>query len=337
MEHLADKKLGGHFLKTFLGNRPDKGSGSERNIEADIHDRHSILGNIGNTPLLRIRKLSTLNEAVEIYAKAEWFNPGGSVKDRAALNIILEAEQSGELTKEKTIIDATSGNTGIAFAMIGSALGYKVALALPSNASRERKIALSAYGAEVILTDPLTGTDGAQQKVKELVAAKPDKYFYADQYNNPANWKAHYRTTAPEIWEQTNHKVTHFVAGLGTTGTFVGTSRRLKELNPSIVCVSFQPDSPLHGLEGMKHLKTSIVPGIYDPKIADGQLTIFTEEAYEMVKRLAREEGLFVGISAGAAMAATLKVASNLKSGVVVTVFPDSGARYGSDHFSDGK
>lgn len=302
-------------------------------VENHIHDRHSILGNIGNTPLLRIRKLSPANESVKVYAKAEWFNPGGSIKDRAALSMILEAERSGVLTKEKTIIDATSGNTGIAYAMIGSALGYKVALALPSNASRERKNALLAYGTEIIYTDPLAGTDGAQQRVREIVAAEPKMYFYPDQYNNPANWKAHYQTTAPEIWEQTDHRVTHFVAGLGTTGTFVGTSRRLREFNPSIVCVSFEPDTPLHGLEGLKHLETSIVPGIYDSTIADDELTVSTEEAYEMVKRLAREEGLFVGISSGAAMAASLKVASQLKSGIVVTVFPDSGARYGTEHF----
>lgn len=302
-------------------------------VERYVRDRHSILGNIGNTPLIRIQKLSSINDSVEIYAKAEWFNPGGSVKDRAALSMILEAERSGELTKEKTIIDATSGNTGIAYAMIGSALGYKVTLTLPSNASRERKNALLAYGAEIIYTDPLAGTDGAQQRVREIVAAEPERYFYPDQYNNPANWRAHYRTTAPEIWEQTRHRITHFVAGLGTSGTFVGTSRRLKELNPSIRCVSFQPDSPLHGLEGLKHLETSIVPGIYDPTVANDQLAVSTEEAYETVKRLAREEGLFVGISSGAAMAASLKVASQLELGVVVTVFPDSGARYGTEHF----
>ena len=337
MEQLTEEKVSRHRIKTAKESvRSRSTESSERDLRTNMNDPHSILGNIGNTPLLRIRKFLQSNEPVEIYAKAEWFNPGGSVKDRAALGMILEAERSGKLTKEKTIIDATSGNTGIAYAMIGSALGYKVALALPANATRERKNALSAYGAEVILTDPLTGTDGAQQKVKELVAAEPEKYFYPDQYNNPANWKAHYRTTAPEIWEQTNHRVTHFVAGLGTTGTFVGTSRRLKELNPSIVCVSFQPDSPLHGLEGLKHLKTTNVPGIYDSSIADDQLTISTEEAYEMVNRLAREEGLFVGISAGAAMAASLKVASKLKSGVIVTVFPDSGARYGSEHFANG-
>ena len=312
-------------------------SSGTREGQTELFSRHSILGLIGKTPLLRIKKIFSTNEAVEIYAKAEWFNPGGSVKDRAALNMILEAERSGKLTQDKIIIDATSGNTGIAYAMIGSALGYKVVLALPANASQERKNALLAYGADVILTDPLTGTDGAQQKVKELVAANPEKYFYPDQYNNPANWEAHYRTTAQEIWEQTNHRVTHFVAGLGTTGTFVGTSRRLKELNPAISCISFQPDSPLHGLEGLKHLRTTIVPGIYDPSIADDQLAVSTEEAYELVNRLAHEEGLFVGISSGAAMVASLKVASQLESGVVVTIFPDSGARYGTEHITNAK
>ncbi|MGC8596089.1 MAG: PLP-dependent cysteine synthase family protein [Candidatus Kryptoniota bacterium] len=301
-------------------------------LEEEIRNKYSILGQIGNTPLLRIRKLFRLNNSVEIYAKAEWFNPGGSVKDRAALSMILEAISSGKLTVDRTIIDATSGNTGIAYAMIGSALGYKVTLALPSNASQERKNALLAYGAEIIFTDPLSGTDGAQQKVRELVAANPEKYYYPDQYNNPANWKAHYNTTAVEIWEQTNQRVTHFVAGLGTTGTFVGTARRLKEFNPNIVCVAFQPDSPLHGIEGLKHLETSIVPGIYDPEIADDRIAISTEEAYEMVNQLARKEGMFVGISSGAAMAAAIKVASKLKSGVVVTIFPDSGARYGAEH-----
>ncbi len=309
----------------------------ELDVQSEIRDAHSILAHIGNTPLIRIRKINPFDSFVEIFAKAEWFNPGGSVKDRAALNMIVEAERSGKLTREKTIIDATSGNTGIAYAMIGAALGYRVALALPANASRERKNALLAYGAEVILTDPLTGTDGAQQKVKELVADDPERYFYPDQYNNPANWKAHYRTTAPEIWDQTNHQVTHFVAGLGTTGTFVGTSRRLKEFDPSITCVSFQPDSPLHGLEGLKHLKTTMVPGIYDSGIADEQITVSTEEAYEMVSRLSREEGLFVGISSGAAMAASLRVASKLKSGLIVTIFPDSGARYGTEHLANGR
>ena len=337
MEHLTDEEISRYRMHKLETETLGRESQDERWDQAEIFDRHSIIGQIGNTPLLRLRKLFPHDEAVQIYAKAEWFNPGGSVKDRAALSMILDSERSGKLTRDKIIIDATSGNTGIAYAMIGSALGYKVSLALPSNASRERKNALLAYGAEVILTDPLSGTDGAQQKVKELVAADPEKYFYPDQYNNPANWNAHYQTTAPEIWEQTNHRVTHFVAGLGTTGTFVGTSRRLKEFNPSIVCVSFQPDSPLHGLEGLKHLKTTMMPGIYDPSIADDQLMVSTEEAYEMVNRLAREEGMFVGISAGAAMAASLKVASNIESGVIVTVFPDSGARYGSEHFTNEK
>jgi cysteine synthase B len=340
LEKLAEQKTDAHRSRNQVsrsGNSSRAASSENINsrileIENHIHDKHSILGQIGNTPLLQIRKLFKLNDSVEIYAKAEWFNPGGSVKDRAALSMILEAVRSGKLTGDRTIIDATSGNTGIAYAMIGSALGYKVTLALPSNASQERKNALLAYGAEIIYTDPLSGTDGAQQKVRELVANNPEKYYYPDQYNNPANWKAHYDTTSVEIWEQTGHRVTHFVAGLGTTGTFVGTSRRLKELNPGIVCVAFQPDSPLHGLEGLKHLATSIVPGIYDPTIADFQIAISTEEAYEMVNRLAREEGMFVGISAGAAMAASLKVASQLKSGVVVTVFPDGGARYGVEH-----
>jgi S-sulfo-L-cysteine synthase (O-acetyl-L-serine-dependent) len=298
-----------------------------------IYDHSSLLGNIGNTPLLRIRNFTSDNDSVELYAKAEWFSPGGSIKDRAALNMILEAERSGALTKEKIIIDATSGNTGIAYAMIGSILGYRVTLALPSNANRERKQMLSAFGAEIIFTDPLEGTDGAQLRVKEIVAADPDRYFYPDQYNNPANWKAHYQTTAPEIWQQTKNRITHFLTGLGTTGTFVGTSRRLKEFNPSITCISFEPDSPLHGIEGLKHLPTAIRPGIYDSALADKHMTVSTDDAYSMVKRLAREEGLFVGISSGAALAAALKLASHLTSGVIVTIFPDGGARYGSDHF----
>ena len=301
-------------------------------LEQLARDRHSILGNIGDTPLLRLRRIPS-EENVELYAKAEWFNPGGSVKDRAALWMLLEAERSGALTKERTIIDATSGNTGISYAMIGAALGYRVLLALPANASRERKQTLQAYGAELLLTDPLAGTDGAQQRVKEMVASDPGKYYYPDQYNNPANWRAHYHTTAREIWQQTGGRITHFVAGLGTTGTFVGTSRRLKELAPSISCISMEPDSPLHGLEGLKHLPTAMVPGIYDATLADEQLTVSTEEAYDMTRRLAREEGLYVGISSGAAMVAALTVASRLDSGVVVTVFPDGGTRYGSDRF----
>jgi S-sulfo-L-cysteine synthase (O-acetyl-L-serine-dependent) len=305
-------------------------------VEQLARDRHSILGNIGNTPLLRLRRIHP-EENVEIYTKAEWFNPGGSVKDRAALWMLLEAERSGALTKDRTVIDATSGNTGIAYAMIGAALGYRVLLALPANASKERKQALQAYGAELLLTDPLSGTDGAQQRVREIVASEPEKYFYPDQYNNPANWRAHYYTTAREIWQQTDGRLTHFVAGLGTTGTFVGTSRRLKELSPTITCISMEPESPLHGLEGLKHLATAIVPGIYDPTLADERRTVSTEEAYDMTRRLAKEEGLYVGISSGAAMVAALAVASRIESGVVVTVFPDGGERYGSDRFWNEK
>lgn len=305
---------------------------SPERLEQLARDRNSILGNIGNTPLLRLRRILA-EEHVEIYAKAEWFNPGGSVKDRAALWMLLEAERSGALTKERTIIDATSGNTGIAYAVIGAALGYRVRLALPANASRERKQTLQAYGAELLLTDPLSGTDGAQTRVREIVASDPGKYYYPDQYNNPANWRAHYHTTAREIWQQTGGRITHFVAGLGTTGTFVGTSRRLKELAPSISLISMEPDSPLHGLEGLKHLPTAMVPGIYDATLADERLTVSTEEAYSMTRRLAREEALYVGISSGAAMVAALSVASRLRSGVIVTVFPDGGTRYGSDRF----
>ncbi len=315
--------------KESLAQEPDKEELAR--LEDRMRDPASLLGHIGNTPLLRIRH--PFNESVELFAKAEWFNPGGSVKDRPALNMLLEAERSGDLTRDKTIIDATSGNTGIAYAMIGAALGYRVVLALPSNASAERKQILRAYGAELVLTDPLAGTDGAQQRVKDLVAAEPARYFYPDQYNNPANWRAHYLSTAREIWEQTGKRITHFVAGLGTTGTFIGTSRRLKELRPSIVCISFGPDRPLHGLEGLKHLPTTMTPGIYDPHLADGHRTVSTEEAYEGARSLAKDEGLFVGVSSGAAYSACLKLASELESGVVVTVFPDGGARYGSDRF----
>jgi len=304
-------------------------------LEHFIDDPFSILGNIGNTPLIKIRNITPPANGVQIFVKAEWFNPGGSIKDRPVLYMLREGERSGALTKEKTIIDATSGNTGIAYAMVGSALGYKVTLALPSNASLERKQILHAYGALIIETDQLTGTDGAQQFVKETVAANPDKYYYPDQYNNPANWRSHYNTTALEIWKQTNGQITHFVAGLGTTGTFIGTSRKLKELNSSVNCISFEPDSPLHGLEGLKHLPASTIPGIYDPALADEHLTVTTDEAYDMVKQLARREGLFAGISSGAALAASLKLASRLTSGVIVAIFPDGGARYSSEHLWD--
>ncbi len=298
-----------------------------------VEDSQSVLANIGHTPLIRIQSFTKHVRGVEIYGKAEWFNPGGSVKDRAALSMILQGERSRALTHNRTIIDATSGNTGIAYAMIGAALGYCVQLALPANASQERIQTLRTYGADLIMTDPLEGTDGAQKKVKEIVFAAPDRYFYPDQYNNPANWQAHYATTAEEILHQTDGRVTHFVCGLGTTGTFVGVARRLKEHNPAVVTIAFQPDSPLHGMEGLKHLATATVPGIYSPDLVDEMLEVSTEEAYEMVKLLARAEGLFVGISAGAAIAICIRVAERIKNGVIVTVLPDGGSRYLSERF----
>lgn len=292
-----------------------------------------VLSLIGNTPLLRFNRITRHLSGVEVYAKAEWENPGGSVKDRAAKNIILEAERAGLMTPEKILIDSTSGNTGIAYAMISAARGYRLKIFMPSNVSAERKQILSAYGAEIVYTDPMEGSDGAIRKVRELAAAHPDLYFYANQYDNPANWRAHYESTAPEIFEQTGARVTHFVAGLGTSGTFMGTSRKLKELNPAICCVSMQPDSPFHGLEGLKHMPTSILPGIYDAGLADDNVTVSTEDAYAMTLRLAREEGLLVGVSAGGAMAAALKIAEGLREGVVVTIFSDSGDKYLSERF----
>lgn len=292
-----------------------------------------VLSLIGNTPLLRFNRITRHLSGVEVYAKAEWENPGGSVKDRAAKNIILEAERAGLMTPEKILIDSTSGNTGIAYAMISAARGYRLKIFMPSNVSAERKQILSAYGAEIVYTDPMEGSDGAIRKVRELAAAHPDLCFYANQYDNPANWRAHYESTAPEIFEQTGARVTHFVAGLGTSGTFMGTSRKLKELNPAICCVSMQPDSPFHGLEGLKHMPTSILPGIYDAGLADDNVTVSTEDAYAMTLRLAREEGLLVGVSAGGAMAAALKIAEGLREGVVVTIFSDSGDKYLSERF----
>ncbi len=296
---------------------------------------------IGYTPLIRLRRVTAhLPDSIEIYGKAEWFNPGGSVKDRPAWNIIRTAIERGELHRGKRLLDATSGNTGIAYAMIGAALGIGVTLCVPANVSLERKRILRAYGAEVIYTDPLESSDGAIRKARQLYAECPDLYYYADQYNNPANWQAHYETTGVEIWQQTEGRITHFVAGLGTTGTFVGTGRRLREYNPDIRLISFQPDSPLHGLEGLKHLETAIVPGIYDPLLADADLRVSTEQAYEMVKRLAREEGLLVGVSAGAAVAACLKLADAILQeegrharAVIVTILPDSADKYLSERF----
>jgi cysteine synthase B len=292
----------------------------------------SLLDLIGNTPLIKLINLVG-NPRVEIYGKAEWANPGGSVKDRPALNMILEGERSGALTRDKTIIDSTSGNTGIAYAMIAAARGYRVKLCLPKNASEERKRILEAYGVELVLTDPLAGSDGAILVVREIVAADPDKYFYPDQYNNPANWRAHYETTGVEIFEQTGGRVTHFVAGLGTSGTFVGTGRRLRELKPEVKLVSMQPDSPFHGLEGLKHMETAIVPGIYDPTLADEGVEVDTEEAHAMVKRLARREGWFVGISSAANVVAALRVAERIDEGVIVTILSDDASKYLSEKF----
>lgn len=288
---------------------------------------------VGNTPLIRFRNLTADLEGVEVYGKAEWFNPGGSVKDRPALNMILEGERAGKLTRNKIILDATSGNTGIAYAWIGAARGYRVKLALPQNASEERKRILKSYGAELVLTSPLEGSDGAIREARRLYAENPDLYFYPDQYNNPANWQAHYHTTALEIWEQTGGRITHFVVGLGTSGTFMGTGRRLRELNPEIKIISFQPDSPFHGLEGLKHMESAIVPGIYDPSLADEDHEVSTEEAHKYARGLGRQEGLLVGISAGAAVACALRVARTLKSGVVVTILPDGGDKYLSERF----
>jgi S-sulfo-L-cysteine synthase (O-acetyl-L-serine-dependent) len=305
----------------------------QTSVARSFLDQSSLLSAIGHTPLLRIRNVAVPNIHVRVYAKAEWLNPGGSIKDRPALNMLLEAERSGELTRGKIIIDASSGNTGIAYAMLGSALGYQVHIALPANASAERKQVLRAFGAALIETDPLTGTDGAQQYVRELVRESSGQYYYPDQYNNPANWQAHYYSTAWEIWNQTRQQVTHFVAGLGTTGTFVGISRRLKELNPSIRCISCGPDGPIHGLEGLKHLPTALVPGIYDQSVADEHVTITTEEAHARTRELGRHEGLYVGISSGAALAVSLRLAARIDSGMIVTIFPDGGSRYGSDQF----
>ena len=299
----------------------------------------SALARIGNTPLLRLERIAEDLPGVEILAKAEWFNPGGSVKDRAAYNIVQEAMRSGKLAAGKMLLDSTSGNTGIAYAMIGAALGFSVTLCMPSNVSVERKRILNAYGANIVYTDPNEGSDGAIRKARAMIAAEPEKYYYGDQYSNPANWQAHYRTTANEIWQQTHGRVTHFVAMMGTSGTLVGTSRRLKELNPKIRCISLQPDSSFHGIEGAKHMATAIVPGIYDPTLADEDLAVTTEAAYATVKRLAREEGLLVGISAGGAVAGCLKMAQAFtrrrQKAVIVTIFPDSGDKYLSERFWD--
>src|SRR5712672_3242937 len=293
-----------------------------------------LLGRIGNTPLLEIRAARAGD--VRVLGKAEFLNPGGSVKDRPALNMILEGERSGKLVPGRTILDSTSGNTGIAYAMIAAAKGYRVKLCLPASASEERKKILAAFGAELVITPGEEGSDGAITRAREIIAAEPGKYFYMDQYGNPANWRAHYKTTANEIWEQTAGRITHFVAGLGTSGTFMGTTRRLRELNPAIRCISLQPDAAFHGLEGWKHMPTAIVPEIYDATLADSNLSVSTEDAYRLVKRAAREEGLLLSPSAAAALDGCFQVASSLnaaKHAVFVTIFPDSGTKYLSERF----
>jgi cysteine synthase B len=300
-----------------------------------VAPRASILDLIGHTPLIRIAGFDdVIAPGAEIYAKAEWQNPGGSVKDRAAARMIAEGARSGALQPGGTILDATSGNTGIAYAMLGAALGYRVRLCVPANVTAERLQMLRAYGADVILTDAMEGSDGAIREARRQHQADPS-VFYPDQYNNTANWRAHYDTTAPEIWRQTDGRVTHFVAGLGTSGTFVGTARRLRELHPRIRTFSVQPDSPLHAIEGLKHMASSIVPGIYDETLAGEALGVATEEAQELPRVLAKRHGLLAGVSSGAALAAALRVAAAAPGGVIVTIFPDGGTRYLSEAFWD--
>lgn len=297
----------------------------------------SLSERIGNTPLVRLDRLAQDLAEITLLGKAEWVNPGGSVKDRAAASMVRDAQERGRLTAGKTILDATSGNTGIALAMLGAALGIPVHLAMPGNVSAERKRILQAYGATIDWTDPGQGSDGAILRARELAGNEPERYCYLDQYSNDANWLAHYRATGPEIWQQTAGRITHFVAGLGTSGTFVGVSRKLKELNPAVQVMSMQPDSPFHGLEGLKYMRTSMVPAIYDPRLADREVTVETEAAYAMAKRLARDEGLLVGISAAAAVEAVLRIAraeaAAGRSAVIVTVLPDSADKYLSERF----
>ena len=307
-------------------------------VQVPLADREqapvtTVLDLIGNTPLMRLKKFEAGHPGVELYGKAEWMNPGGSVKDRPAARMVLEGLRSGALRPGKILLDATSGNTGIAYAMIGAVRGFHVRLCVPSNVTLERKRLLHAYGADLVFTDPMEGSDGAIREARRLHERDPELYFYPDQYNNDGNWRAHYDTTGPEILAQTGGRVTHFVAGLGTSGTFMGVGRRFRETNPAIRLISVQPDSPLHGLEGLKHMETAMVPGIYDPALADEDLRVSTEDAYGVVRRLAVEEGLLVGISGGAALAACLRVAERIRQGVVVTVFPDSADKYLSERF----
>ncbi len=304
------------------------------------HADTSILAQIGHTPLLRLKKLAADLPGIELYGKAEYFNPGGSVKDRPALNMILDGERTGKLNPNRIILDATSGNTGIAYAMVAAARGYKVKLCLPMNASPERKKILKAYGAELVLTDPGQGSDGAIIECRKIYESDPDRYYYPDQYNNPANWKAHFESTGLEIIEQTAGRITHFVAGMGTSGTFMGVTRRLKrDLPGAVQCISMQPATGFHGLEGLKHMPTAIVPGIYDSSLADENIWIETEDAYKMVRRAAREEGVLIGISAGGNLVAARKVGRRLAAqgerAVIVTVLCDGADKYLSEHFWD--
>jgi cysteine synthase B len=319
---------------------PTPPQGKSRETAARLGDTlgHTLMERIGNTPLLRLDALTGDLPGVTLLGKAEWYNPGGSVKDRAAANIVSDARRRGLLPPGKILLDATSGNTGIAYAMLGSAEAFPVTLCMPANVSRERKQILEGYGANIIYTDPGDGSDGAIRRARQLAAEHPDTYFYADQYSNEANWKAHYHLTANEIWEQTQGRITHFVAMLGTSGTFVGTTRRLKELNPAVKCISLQPDSSFHGIEGAKHMGSAIVPKIYDPMLADQNLEIATEDAYAMARRLSRTAGLLVGISAAAAVVGCLKIARELPvksddEAVMVTILCDSGDKYLSERF----
>ena len=301
----------------------------KKSLETRLKKAGSVIDLVGDTPLIRLTHVTEgLNPGVEVYAKAEWFNPGGSVKDRPALWMILDGIRTGKLTRDKILMDSSSGNTAIAYAMIGAALGYKVELAIPENINIERKKTLQAFGSKIIYSDPLEGSDGAIRLARKLKAENTDKYFMPDQYNNPENPNAHYESTAVEIWEQTEGRVTHFVAGLGTSGTFMGTSRRLKELNPGITAIAVEPAEALHGLEGMKHMPTSIVPGIYDPGYPDELIRVTTEDAYDFMKELLKKEGIFVGHSGGAVAFATVEYAKKLNEGVLVTIFPDGGYRY---------
>lgn len=301
----------------------------KKSLDTRLKRAGSVIDLVGDTPLIKLTHVTeNLSPGVEVYAKAEWFNPGGSVKDRPALWMILDGIRTGNLTPDKILMDSSSGNTAIAYAMIGAALGYKVELVTPENINIERKKTLQAFGSRIIYSDPLEGSDGAIRLARKLKAENPEKYFMPDQYNNPENPKSHYEGTAVEIWEQTKGRVTHFLAGLGTSGTFMGTSKRLKELNPDITVIAVEPAEALHGLEGMKHMPTSIVPGIYDSAYPDELIRVTTEDAYDLMKDLLKKEGIFIGHSGGAVAFATLEYAKKLKEGVLVTVFPDGGYRY---------